>query len=223
MEPIPDAHTCPVSLRADRPEDILSAARILRTGGLVVIPTDTVYGLAASVFQPEAIERIFEVKRRPPESALPVLLASAVDLPILVRDVPRTAWILINRFWPGPLTLILPASPTLTREVTRGSDTVAVRVPAHRPTLMLLQCLGEPIAGTSANMHGAPPASTSDEVIRQIGANIDGILVDDETPRSGLASTVVEVLPDECVLHRKGSIGADQIRQAVGLRLTIKR
>src|SRR5947209_17299088 len=112
--------------------NILVTANVLRNGGIAVIPTDTVYGLAASLYQPKAIERVFQAKQRPLDKRVPVLLASARDLAGLVTEVPRVAWKLIDVLWPGPLTLVLRADDLCPRALTRGGDTVAVRVPAAR-------------------------------------------------------------------------------------------
>ncbi len=174
----PTAIALPLILPASESASIVRIARLLRDGGIAAIPTDTVYGLAASVFRPSAIERIFAVKRRAPDMAVPVLLASAVDLPILVKSIPAAGWKLINQFWPGPLTLVLSARETVPRSITGGGQTVAVRVPADRVTLQLLQTLGEPVIGTSANRHGEPPAVGPAEVIAQLGHEVDAVLSD---------------------------------------------
>ena len=203
-------------LTADQPSNIVATARILREGGIVVIPTDTVYGLAASVYQPAAIERIFLAKQRTPEARVPLLLGTAADLPLLVEEVPRVAWDLIGRFWPGPLTLVLPARRAVPEAVTRGGRTVAVRVPAGRSTLQLLQVLGEPVIGTSANISGRAPALTAREAVEQLDGRVDAILVDDGVIRAGVASTVVEVSEAHLTVRRVGAVSVDRLRQTVG-------
>jgi L-threonylcarbamoyladenylate synthase len=209
--------TGPRLLDGSRASDIVEAARIVRDGGLAIVPTDTLYGLAASVFRAEAIERVFAVKERTPTSSLPILLGTAADLPILVERVPRVAWKLIDAFWPGPLTLVLPAKSWIPRNLTSRAGTVGVRVPAGRTCLQLLQVLGEPITGTSANVSGRPPPSTADEALLQLGDRVDALLAHDVTVRLGGPSTVVELTSDGVVVHRPGVVSADQIRQAVGL------
>lgn len=206
----------PLLLPADRPENILTAAQILRDGGLVVVPTDTLYGLAASVLQPEAIEGVFAVKRRAPEMRVPLLLGTAADLPILVQQVPRIAWKLIDAFWPGPLTLVLPARPTVPRQITRGGNTVAVRVPAAKSCLELLQTLGEPIVGTSANLSGQPPATSAADAVAQIGSEVDAVLVDDDAIQGLAPSSIVEFVEGHVVLRRMGVLNIDAIREALG-------
>lgn len=203
-------------LDARDPEAILVAADLLRGRGVVAIPTDTVYGLAAMMFDADAVARTFEVKRRAPDAAVPVLLATASDLPLLTTGVPGPAWKLIERFWPGAVTLVLPARPSVPDVVTAGGDTVAVRVPAARSCLRLLELLGEPVIGTSANVSGQPPATTAAQVLESVGSEIDAVLADDASVWSGAPSTVVEVTGGRPVIHRVGAIGEDQIMQALG-------
>jgi L-threonylcarbamoyladenylate synthase len=187
-----------------------------------VVPTDTVYGLAATVYRPEAVRRIYAIKRREPERRVPVLIASAVDLELLVKEVPRIAWALIDRFWPGPLTLVLPASQQAPDVITQGRGTVAVRVPAARSLLGVLQILGEPIVGTSANVSGQPPALTASEAVAQLGEGPDLVLQDDDAVRAGVSSTVVDLNGGTPVIHRLGALDEDQIRQAVGGRVVVR-
>lgn len=186
------------------------------------MPTDTVYGLAASLFRPEAVERVFTIKRRQPEAPVPVLLATAADMPLLAREVPRIAWTLIDHFWPGPLTIVLPARPSVPRIVTGGGATVGMRVPRGRTILSLLETVGEPIVGTSANRHGAPPLSNAAAALDALGSEVDAILEDD-TLGSGDPSSVVEVGDGEVVLRRAGAIGAEHLRAVVGLRVSLPR
>ncbi len=207
-------------LDGTNPADVLVAARILRDGGVVVIPTDTVYGLAASVLQPAAIERVFAIKRRAPEARVPILLATAADLPILVREVPRIAWKLIVPFWPGALTLVMPARPSLPEVITAGGGTVAVRVPAARTTLQLLQVLGEPIVGTSANLSGQPPIAQAEEALTQL-PGIDAVLAHDAVVTAGIPSTVLDLTGQTPVITRLGAVPADAIRDAIGIRVKV--
>ncbi len=207
----------PLLLAAEEPESILTAAQILREGGVVVLPTDTVYGVAASIFQADSIGRVFRVKRRPPEARVPVLLASAADLPIVVEDIPRPAWNLIYRFWPGPLTLVLPSRSSVSSVITARGRTLAVRVPAARSCLEVLQVLGEPVIGTSANVSGAPPALRADDACRQLGEGVDAILVDDDAVRVGTSSTVVEITDGPPLVHRIGAVSVEEVRDAIGV------
>lgn len=209
-------------LVAARPDAIAAAAAILREGGLVAIPTDTLYGLAASIFRPEAVERVYVAKRRAPEARVPILIATAADLPILARHVPRDAWALIDRFWPGGLTLVFPAKRSLPEALTRGGDTVAVRVPAGRTVLRLLESLGEPVVGTSANVSGRPPATTADDVLAQLDGRIDAVLEDDTPVTGGLPSTIVDLTADIPVIVRSGAVPPDAIRQTMGTRVNVQ-
>jgi L-threonylcarbamoyladenylate synthase len=210
----------PSLLDAHRPADILRAATILRSGGAVVIPTDTLYGLAASILRPGAVERVFEIKRRPPEKRVPVLIATAADLPMLAHDVPRVAWKLIASFWPGQVTLVLPARPTAPPALTRDGDTVALRVPAARTTLELLQTLGEPVVGTSANISGQPPIMRGADALHQL-PGVDAVLVDDGAIVAGEPSTVVDLTGDIPVITRVGAVRTDAIREALGTRVRV--
>jgi len=213
--------TEPLIVSGERPENILAVARLLREGGIAVIPTDTVYGLAGVVFEPAAVDRIYAAKRRQPEARVPVLIATAADLSMLVKEVPAIAWALIDAFWPGPLTLVLPAKKTAPYAITRGGGTVAVRVPANRACLQLLQVLGQPVVGTSANLSGEPPATTAAGAVEQLGAAVDAVLVDD-TPPAGLASTVVEVSEGAPIIHRIGALSVEHIRQVLGVAIAVR-
>lgn len=206
-------------LDGTRPADILVAARILREAGVVVIPTDTVYGLAASVLRPASVERVFEIKRRPPMMRVPVLLATAADLPILVSNIPRISWKLIEAFWPGALTLVMPARPSVPPAITRGGDSVAVRVPGARTALSLLESLGEPIVGTSANVSGQPSIVRGAEALDAL-PGVDAVLVNDRD-LVGTASTVVDLTAATPVITRAGAISPDAIRASVGMRVHV--
>lgn len=209
-------------LPASEPGAITAVAAILREGGLAAIPTDTLYGLAASVFRPEAVARVFSAKRRPPEARVPVLIGTAADLPLLAANVPRDAWKLIDRFWPGAVTLVFPARRSLPEVLVRGGQTVAVRVPAARSALRLLETLGEPVIGTSANLSGSPAATTAGEVLAQLGGRIDAVLEDDAAVSGGASSTIVDLSGEVPVIVRVGAVSADAIRQTIGTRVNVQ-
>lgn len=212
----------PRVLSASDPANVLSVARVLRLGGVAVVPTDTVYGLAASVFQADAVNRVFEIKKRRPEARVPILISSAADLPVLVQDIPRIAWKLIDRFWPGALTIVFSAKRGVPAWITRGGDSVAIRVPAGRSILEILQVLGEPIVGTSANLSGRQAAVTAEQVVAQLGGCADAILEDDRAVQKGLASTIVDVTGEVPVIHRAGAVSADHVREAIGARVLVR-
>lgn len=198
-------------------------AAALREGGVAVIPTDTVYGLAADVFQDDAVSRIFAIKRRPADAPVPVLLATAADLPLLCAEIPRVAWKLINQFWPGPLTLVLPARPSVSPVITAGTGTVAVRVPAAHTCLRVLESLGVPVIGTSANRSGNPAAGTAQAALEELGGDVEVILEDDSAVAGGRPSTVVSLVGEQPVIYRAGVVSADAIRTAVGARVLVRQ
>jgi L-threonylcarbamoyladenylate synthase len=207
--------TVPI-LPATEPANIAAVARLLCQGGVGVVPTDTVYGLAASIMRPEAILRVFAIKEREPAARVPILLASGADLPLLVHSVPRQAWALIDAFWPGPLTLVLPARPSVPKSITAGLSTVGVRVPSSISCLQLLSLAGEPLVGTSANIAGRAPALGAAEAASQLGERVDFILEDDAGITAGMASTVVEVAETSWAVHREGAISIDAIAAILG-------
>jgi L-threonylcarbamoyladenylate synthase len=148
-----------------------------------------------------------------------VLIATAADLPLVARDVPAAGWKLISKFWPGPLSLVLPAASSVPRQVTGGRGTVAVRVPNGHACLQVLEFLGEPVTGTSANTSGRPGALTAAEALDQLGATVDAILVDDSAMTHPKASTVVELKDGAMTIHRKGALSSDALRRAAGARM----
>ncbi|GAC1640475.1 MAG: L-threonylcarbamoyladenylate synthase [Chloroflexota bacterium] len=205
----------PLMLPAERPENILAAARILREGGVVVVPTDTLYGVAASVFHDDAVRRVYRLKGRPAEQRVPVLLATAADITILTHEPSAVAWTIIGAFWPGGLTIVLPAAPSAPRIITQDAGSVAVRVPANFACLQLLQALGEPIVGTSANRSGHAAATTAQAAVQQL-PGVDAVLCDDDGIRAGAPSTIVEVEGDVVRILRSGAVNAADIRRALG-------
>ncbi len=148
---------------------------IMRSGGIVAYPTDTVYGLGADVFNDEAVARVFAVKKRPLTMPLPVLIAETSQLGELVEVIPAAARILMDRFWPGGLTIVFAKAPAFNSLVLAGSGKIAVRLPGHPITLRLIQELGRPMVGTSANLHNGPVAVTAKEVRDQLGDAVDFI------------------------------------------------
>lgn len=219
MSSASEASPEPIVLSATEPADIVRASAVLREGGVVVIPTDTIYALAASALNAEAVARVFALKGRAPDVPVPVLLASAADLPVLVRATPGPTWRLIEGFWPGALTLALPARSSVDRTITAGGDTVAVRVPAGRAVLELLQVLGDPIVGTSANRSGAEPSARGLNAAAGLLGQVDAVLLDDEHVPGGPPSTVAEVREDMVVVHREGAVPLEALRRAAGVRV----
>lgn len=197
-------------LLADNPLAIPRALAILHAGGLVAFPTDTVYGLGCLAFNQAAIESIYVAKDRPLEKAIPILIADVDDIDRVVRDLPDLARRLASRFWPGPLTLILPKRADLPAAVS-ATDTVGVRVPDNAVARTLLRAAG-PMAVTSANLSGRESPRTVSEVAAQLGGRVPLVLDGGET-RGGVPSTVVDVSSGaEPVILREGPITLEQIK-----------
>jgi L-threonylcarbamoyladenylate synthase len=195
-------------------EAIDVAARVLAEGGLVAFPTDTVYGVGAHAFQPDAVERIYTAKIRPRDKAIPILLAQADDLALVTEGITETAWLLAERFWPGGLTLVLPKKANVPDVVSAGGPTVAVRVPDHPVFLALLTALGAPLAGTSANLSGRHSPVTAQEVEAELGGRIELILDGGRCP-GGVPSTVLDLTTDPPTILRAGAIAGEEIEAAL--------
>jgi len=197
---------------AAQPDAIEQALRILRAGGLAAFPTDTVYGVGALAFDGLAVESIYAAKDRPVEKAIPILIADADDLDKVAVDIPPMARILAARFWPGPLTLVVPKQPTLPEAIS-ATATVAVRIPDHPVARALLGAAG-PMAVTSANLSGQPSPVNAEEVMRQLNGRIPLVLDGGVTP-GGVPSTLVDCLGAEPVLLREGPLTKEQILAAL--------
>jgi L-threonylcarbamoyladenylate synthase len=202
------------TLRATQLE-LDAAVQALRDGELVAFPTETVYGLGAHAAHPAALRRIFELKGRPPTHPLIVHLDSQRYLPRWAREIPSAAQRLGERFWPGPLTLVLASAPNVHPLVTGGQDTVAVRVPAHPMAQQLLTALGGGIAAPSANRFGRVSPTRADHVRDEFGSALR-IILDGGECKLGLESTIVACLDDRVRLLRPGSITLSQLRRVVG-------
>lgn len=199
-------------LSADIQEQVKKGIAVLRQGGIIAYPTDTVYGLGASAFLPTAVERIFRVKERPLNMPLPLLLAGVNQLSAVTGPANPEARSLIKAFLPGALTLVLPAAGSVPDIITAGSKTVAVRIPAHPVPLALIKGLGDPIVGTSANPSGLPSPLTADEVRSQLGDKIDFIIDAGKCP-GGKESTIVDVTGEKPVVLREGAIPLEELRK----------
>ena len=184
-------------------EALLAAAEAVRSGLVVGIPTDTVYGLAVDPFAPGATDRLFEAKHRPREVAVPVLVASVEQALELATAVPPVAKTLMDRYWPGPLTVVLPRRPGLAADLGDDDVTVGVRCPDHAVPLALCAKAG-PLATTSANLHGEPTSETAEDVAAVFGGAV--ALVLDGGPARGLPSTVVDCTGQEPRLLREGRV-----------------
>lgn len=197
------------------PAILKRAVEILRGGGLVAYPTDTVYGLAALPTDGAAVRRLFEAKGRAPDQATPLLIAWAEQLPIVATEVPASAWLLIEAFWPGALTIVLPKAQTF-RSVAVG-ETVGVRVPDHPTPRELARMLGGPITGTSANLSGPNPEPlTADDVRSQLGDVVD-LVIDGGRCAGGRPSTVVDCTVAPPRILREGGISREALEEKTGV------
>ena len=197
-------------LGPDPSVEVLEAAyRLLHTGGVLAMPTESYYALGALACDGEAVHRVCAIKGRGDDKPVLVLISHGAQLAQLVSDVPPAAQVLMDRFWPGPLTLVFPAVAHLPQELTRGTGTVGIRQPARQDLLHLLHHVG-PLTGTSANRTGHSPVRTAEQVLEELGGDIDLILDAGETP-GGLPSTLVDTTGAIRVL-REGPVSREAIR-----------
>lgn len=194
---------------------IRRAAHLLNQGGVVAFPTETVYGLGADALNAEATARIFEIKQRPHFDPLIVHVWTPDQLSLLVTEIPAAAHALIDRFWPGPLTLVLPKTRQVPDIVTAGLPSVAVRMPGHPIALELLRQANTPISAPSANRFGCTSPTTAQHVLDQLGSRVD-LIVDGGSCSVGIESTIVSLLEETPVLLRDGGIAAEEIERAIG-------
>jgi L-threonylcarbamoyladenylate synthase len=198
-------------LRPD-PGALERAAAILRGGGVAAVPTDTLYGLAADPFNVAAVDRVFAIKGRMNDQALPLVAADAAQVREWIGGWSALGDRLSRRFWPGPLTLVLPAPPTLASAVTGGRGTVGVRVPAHVVTRALCAAIGRPLTATSANRSGAPATEHPDVVAAALGDGVDALVDAGVTP-GGPPSTIVDITTGEPRLIRAGAVSWDAVNE----------
>lgn len=190
------------------------AAGLLRVGELVAFPTDTVYGVGAIAWDREAVGKLYVAKLRALEKAIPILLADPADLDEVARDVSPAVHRLAERFWPGPLTIVVRKSAHVPDAVTSGGDSVAVRIPDHPLARALIRAAGAPLATTSANLSGGPSPVTAQEVAAQLTGRVAMILDGGRCP-GGVASTVVDLTGPSPVILRPGPISLEEILEAV--------
>ncbi|MCS7251208.1 MAG: L-threonylcarbamoyladenylate synthase [Thermoflexus sp.] len=197
------------------PEIIARAAEILRQGGLVAFPTETVYGLGADGLNPVALARLFEAKGRPATDPVILHIIDLGALPQLAREIPTVAWTLARRFWPGPLTLVLPKQPIVPDLATAGLPTVALRMPAHPVARAVIRAAGVPIAAPSANRFGHTSPTTAQHVLEDLTGRIDLIL--DAGPTSiGVESTVVDLTRPVPTILRPGGLPREALEAILG-------
>ena len=199
-----------VSASAIDAAELAAATAALRRHGIVAYPTETFYGLGADPRSPQAVRKVFAAKGRPPDQPLPLIAADAGQIADHVGTLTPLAHRLAGHFWPGPLTLIIPASPLLSADVHLSTGKVAVRVPADAVARALAAAAGHAITSTSANFSGKPPASTPDDVATMLGDVID-VLIDAGATPAGLPSTIVDATGESPVLVRAGAVPWDRV------------
>lgn len=198
-----------------QPGDTGRAADIICKGGLLAIPTETVYGLGADGLNPDAVARIFQAKGRPQDNPLILHVPSADWLERYCADIPPSAYELADRFWPGPLTMILKRKPIVPDVVTAGMDTVGMRCPDHPVTRAIIAYAGVPVAAPSANTSGRPSPTTAAHVLEDMEGKIEGV-VDGGACAVGVESTIIDLTLDPPRLLRPGGITLEQLRDALG-------
>ncbi len=196
-------------------ENIKKAAEFIKNGKLVAFPTETVYGLGADGLNPIAVSKIFEAKNRPTFNPLILHIADKSELEKLAETGNQLIYKLIDKFWPGPLTLVLPKKDVVPEIVTAGNPTVAVRMPDHPVALELIKLSGRPIAAPSANAFGELSPTTAQHVVKQLGEKVD-IILDGGSCKVGVESTIIGFVNEEPVLLRPGGIPLEQIESVTG-------
>ncbi len=198
------------AVSGDYQKSVNAASEILKNGGIVAIPTETVYGLAASAFDDNAIKSVFTAKGRPQDNPLIVHISSLSMLSRVAVDVPETAYILADKFWPGPLTLILPKNEKIAKSVSAGLSTVAVRFPSEKIATDIISKADLPLAAPSANLSGRPSPTTANHVIADLNGKIDGIVIGNDC-EVGVESTVVSLVTNPPRLLRPGAVTFEQL------------
>ncbi len=197
-------------------EQIRQAIEILKKGGIVAFPTDTVYGLGASALDEDAVARVYEAKGRPRHLALPLLLADISQIAAVAQPVPEIAWRLAERFLPGGLTLVLHKALSVSSVVSGGGDKIALRVPNHPVPIALIEGLGVPITGTSANLTGSPSPATAEEVHQQMGDRVN-LVIDGGRCPGGMDSTVLDLTGKTPRILREGAVSREEIERVCQL------
>lgn len=196
-------------------KDLEKAGEIIRNGGLVAFPTETVYGLGGNAFDPEAASKIYAAKGRPSDNPLIVHISDMEGLQEIVRDIPDAALKLAENFWPGPMTLVMTKKPVVPDRTTGGLDTVAVRMPVDEIARALIRVSGVPIAAPSANRSGRPSTTTAAHCVEDLDGRID-MIIDGGPVDIGLESTIVDVTGDIPMLLRPGAITLEMLRDVLG-------
>ncbi|NLY48770.1 MAG: threonylcarbamoyl-AMP synthase [Clostridiales bacterium] len=196
-------------------EELEMAAKIIKSGGLVAFPTETVYGLGADALNPEASRKIYEAKGRPSDNPLIVHIADPNHIEYISKDITDKAYKLAEVFWPGPLTMILAKKDIVPLSTTGGLDTVAIRLPADRTARDIIRCSGGFIAAPSANISGKPSPTRAEHVIDDLDGKVD-MIIDGGKTTLGLESTIIDLTPDKPVILRPGCITKTMLENVIG-------
>jgi len=196
-------------------KNILKAAELIKKGNLVAFPTETVYGLGADGLNPLAVAKIFEVKKRPAFNPLILHISNLKQLGIISESDNPDIKKLIDSFWPGPLTLVLPKKDVVPDIVTAGNETVAIRMPNHPTALELIDLVGNPIAAPSANIFGHLSPTSAEHVVNQLGNKVD-LVLDGGTCMVGIESTIIAILENRAILLRPGGTATEEIEKIIG-------
>ena len=202
-------------LSAEDPKTAATAANIIMQGGLVAIPTETVYGLGANGLDENAVARIFEAKGRPQDNPLILHIAGPEQIELFCHHIPQAAYDLAEKFWPGPLTMVLPARSSVPKRTTGGLSTVAVRCPDSDVTREIIRLAGVPLAAPSANISGKPSTTTAEHVRHDHDGRIE-LIVDGGSCRVGVESTIVDLTEERPRLLRPGGITPEQLMEVLG-------
>jgi L-threonylcarbamoyladenylate synthase len=199
-------------------DDMTGAADIIKNCGLVAVPTETVYGLAANGLDEKAVLKIYDVKNRPETKPINLLVCGMTDVEKFCREIPDAAFLLAEKFWPGPLTMILKKSESVPEIVTAGGDTVGVRCPDHTKTLELIRLAGVPLAAPSANLSGEPSPKNVDDVLKVFDKKIDAA-VDGGLCTVGTESTIVDMTSWPPAILRQGGLPRQRLEETLGINL----
>lgn len=202
-------------LRGDSREDLAYAAGLIRRGELVGIPTETVYGLGANGLDEIAVDRIYEAKGRPKDNPFILHIAEPKDMESICHSIPETAWALAKRYWPGPLTMVLPVKDCVPKRTVAGLNTVGVRCPAHEATRTLIRLSGVPIAAPSANISGKPSTTTAEHVLHDMDGRIAAV-IDGGPCAVGVESTIIDLTSEVPQLLRPGGITPEELLESLG-------
>jgi len=200
----------------DENEVMFKCAQLIKDGGTVAFPTETVYGLGANALDGQAVSKIFKAKGRPSDNPLIVHVSAIEEVRQLVKEIPPEAKALMDIFWPGPLTIILEKSDIIPPEVSANLDTVAVRMPAHPVALSLIKAAGVPIAAPSANISGKPSPTKGEHVVEDLVGRIDAIILGDDC-KVGVESTVLDMSGDVPTILRPGGVTREQLETVLGV------